>query len=204
MGASVDSTTVIIDRQTGLSKRYGFAKFSSVEHARAFVEPNFPTVSWKERVGMGPDDGLKIKINYSQKTGGWREDQGAGARLTEDQRKAAGTSLLERSQSEDMLCLIPSFPTEASAAPQSFYVNDGTRDVGTSPTQILLLRGLDPLSDEEEIVQALGAIPSRAGTEIKQGGVKKVMITKDRASRSSWGYAFVQFSDVRVRCEALF
>lgn len=90
MGASIDSTTVIIDRATGISKRYGFAKFSSVEHARAFVEPNFPTVRWKERVGVSPEDGMQIKINYSQKTGGWREDQGASARMTEDQRKAAG------------------------------------------------------------------------------------------------------------------
>lgn len=38
----------------------------------------------------------------------------------------------------------------------------------------------------------------RAASEISKGGIKKVMITKDRASRSSWGYAFVQLSDVRV------
>lgn len=88
LGASIDSTTVIMDRATGESKGYGFAKFGSVEHARAFVEPNWPSVKWRER-GQGPT-GVSIKINYSQKTGGWREDQGAGARMTEEQRKAAG------------------------------------------------------------------------------------------------------------------
>ncbi|KAI5481851.1 RNA-binding protein [Pseudohyphozyma bogoriensis] len=182
LGASVDSTTVIYDRPTGQSKRYGFAKFSSVEHARAFVEPNFPSVVWRERGRPGPDDGLRIKINYSQKSGGWREDQGAGARLTEDQRKA----------------------TEGSAPPQSFYMNDGTRDVGSAPTQILLLRGLDPLTSEEGIVAALGAMRGRAGNEIREGkGVKKVMITRDRASRSSWGFCFVQFADVRLATEVL-
>jgi len=90
MGASVDSTTVIIDRATGLSKCYGFAKFSSVEHARAFVDPNFPSIPWKERGVPGAHDGLRIKINYSQKSGGWREDQGATSRLTDDQRRAGG------------------------------------------------------------------------------------------------------------------
>lgn len=90
MGASIDSTTVIMDRSTGQSKRYGFAKFSSVEHARAFVEPNFPSIPWKERHGASEDDGLRIKINYSQKTGGWREDQGANSRMTDDQRKVRG------------------------------------------------------------------------------------------------------------------
>jgi RNA recognition motif-containing protein len=86
MGASIDSTTVIMDRKTGESRRYGFAKFSSVEHARAFVEPNFPTIPWKSRRGPSEEDGLKIKINYAQKTGHWREGEGANARVIDDRR----------------------------------------------------------------------------------------------------------------------
>ncbi|GAA5857770.1 hypothetical protein JCM1840_000901 [Sporobolomyces johnsonii] len=181
MGASIDSTTVIIDRATGLSKRYGFAKFSSVEHARAFIEPNFPSVPWRERGMPGPDDGMRIKINYSQKSGGWREDQGATARLTDDQRRA----------------------TEGDNASSSFYINDGTRDIGSTPSQILLLRGLDPLTNEEEIVSALAKVGGRASGDVARGGVKKVMIVKDRASRQSWCFAFVQFSDVRLATEVL-
>jgi hypothetical protein len=66
-GASVDSTTIIRDRQTGVSKRFGFARFSSVEHARAFLEPNFPTIVWKTKPGRGDprDDGMRIRIDYS-------------------------------------------------------------------------------------------------------------------------------------------
>ena len=85
------------------------------------------------------------------------------------------------------------------ATPQGFYVNDGTRDVGSTPTQILLLRGLDALTNEEEIVTALSRVGGRASGAVSRGGVKKVFITKDRASRQSWGFAFVQFSDVKVR-----
>lgn len=73
-------------------------------------------------------------------------------------------------------------------APLSFYVNDGTRDIGSAPTQILLLRGLDPLTSEEDIIASLGTITGRAGNEIREGkGVKKILMTKDRASRTSWG-----------------
>ncbi|KAL7339517.1 RNA-directed RNA polymerase 2 [Rhodotorula toruloides] len=179
MGASIDSTTVIIDRATGLSKRFGFAKFSSVEHARAFVDPNFPSIPWRERGGPGPDDGMRIKINYSQKTGGWRDDQGASARLTEDQRKAEGV-----------------------AAP-GFYVNDGTRDIGSTPSNVILLRGLDPLTNEEEISYTLSRVGGRASQEIAKGGIKRIMIVKDRASRSSWGFAFAQFADVRLAKDVL-
>ncbi|POY75100.1 hypothetical protein BMF94_1730 [Rhodotorula taiwanensis] len=179
MGASIDSTTVIMDRQTGLSKRFGFAKFSSVEHARSFIEPNFPSIPWRERNGPGPDDGMRIKVNYSQKTGGWRDDQGASARLSEDQRATAG------------------------AATQGFYINDGTRDIGTTPSQMLLLRGIDPLTSEDEIASALTRVGGRAGQEVARGGLKRVLLVKDRASRSSWGFAFVQLADVRLATEVL-
>ncbi|KAM0791595.1 hypothetical protein ACM66B_006038 [Microbotryomycetes sp. NB124-2] len=181
LGAAVDSTTVIFDRQTNTSKRYGFAKFASVEHARAFVEPNFPAVAWKERNGTGEDDGLKIKINYSQKMGGWREDQGATARLSEDQWKSSGPS----------------------SAPQSFYHNDGTRDIGSTPSQILLLRNVDPLTTEAELVTALCSLGDPVGSRIRTGGIKKVLMIRDRASRGSWGYAFVQFADVKLASEVL-
>ncbi|GAA5999860.1 hypothetical protein JCM10207_005943 [Rhodosporidiobolus poonsookiae] len=179
MGASIESTTVIIDRATGISKRFGFAKFSSVEHARAFIDPNFPSIPWKERGGPGPDDGMRIKINYSQKSGGWREDQGATARLTDDQRRAEG------------------------AENQSFYINDGTRDIGSTPSQILLLRGLDPLSNEDEIFSSLSRVGGRASQQIAKGGVKKIYVAKDRSSRGSWGFAFVQFQDVKLATEVL-
>ncbi|GAA5865778.1 hypothetical protein JCM8547_002774 [Rhodosporidiobolus lusitaniae] len=179
MGASIDSTTVIMDRQMNISKRFGFAKFSSVEHARAFIEPNFPSIPWRERGGPGPADGTRIKINYSQKSGGWREDQGATARLTDDQRAAEGS------------------------ANQSFYVNDGTRDVGSTPSQILLLRGLDPLTNEDEIFTALSRVGGQATQDIARGGLKKIYIAKDRQSRSSWGFAFVRFTDTRVAAAVL-
>ncbi|BGP40534.1 hypothetical protein JCM10449v2_004496 [Rhodotorula kratochvilovae] len=178
MGASIDSTTVIMDRATGVSKQFGFAKFSSVEHARAFIEPNFPSIPWREPSGPAQYDGMRVKVNYSQKSGGWREDQGATARLTDDQRKAEG-------------------------APQGFYVNDGTRDIGTTPSNILLLRGLDPLTSEEEVAVALARVGGRANQEIARGGIKRVMIAKDRASRSSWGFAFVQFNDIRLATDVL-
>ena len=68
LGASIDTTTIIYDKESGTSKRFGFARFASVEHARSFVEPNFPSVVWRDRTGRGNpvDDGLRVKIDYSQ------------------------------------------------------------------------------------------------------------------------------------------
>lgn len=139
---------------------------------------------WKERgkQGMGQDDGMIIKINYSQKSGGWREDQGAGARMVEDERKQAGPV----------------------AVPETYYVNDGMRDIGSTPSQIVLLRQLDPLATEHDIITALGSIPSRVGDDIRlRSALKRVLLVKDRASRSSWGFAFVQLQDVKLATELL-
>lgn len=87
---------------------------------------------------------------------------------------------------------------------QSFYVNDGTRDIGSAPSSTLLFRGLDPLTAEDEIFSTLSRVGGRANQEIAKGGVRRVMVAKDRASRSSWGFAFVQFVDVRVRRHLIF
>ena len=64
LGCSIDSATVILDKATGQSKRFGFAKFVSVEHARSFVEPNFANCLWRDKPGT-PDmgfNGSKLKV----------------------------------------------------------------------------------------------------------------------------------------------
>jgi RNA recognition motif-containing protein len=66
MGASIDSTTIIMDKVTGQSKRFGFAKFGSVEHARSFVEPNFPFIQWRDDVTDSSGEKFRVKIDYSQ------------------------------------------------------------------------------------------------------------------------------------------
>ena len=65
MGASVDTTTVILDRETGQSKRFAFARFSSVEHARSFVEPNFPSVKWKDPSSRDSPEFENVRIKVS-------------------------------------------------------------------------------------------------------------------------------------------
>jgi hypothetical protein len=55
-----------MDKETGLSKRFGFARFASVEHARAFVEPNFPNIMWSDPPGVfsAGYDGTRLKVRF--------------------------------------------------------------------------------------------------------------------------------------------
>ena len=76
------------------------------------------------------------------------------------------------------------------------FTNDGTRDIGNTQAAVLLFRGLDPLAGPAAIAQAIkgSAGPGKDGAK----GMKRVMVIKDKVTMASWGYAFVEFTDVQV------
>ena len=75
-------------------------------------------------------------------------------------------------------------------------MNDGTRDIGTAAAPVLLFRGLDPISAPEAISAAMR---QSAGVG-KDGahGMRRVLLIKDKMTKISWGFAFVEFVDVQV------
>ena len=75
--------------------------------------------------------------------------------------------------------------------------NDGTRDIGSAQTPVLLFRGLDPLSGPGAIAQAMktSAGPTKEGAK----GMKRIVLIRDKGTMGSWGFAFVEFVDVAVR-----
>lgn len=152
----------------GVSKGFGFAQFTSTEHARAFVGPLFPFVQVPPPASHGasasaafykaietgvPHNGRKVKIDYSQ-----------------------SANPHDRSRRQNL--------------------NDGTRDIGNSQAPVLLFRGLDPLSGPQAISQALKvcAGPGKDGAK----GMKRIIVIKDKVTMASFGFAFVEFVDVQV------
>ncbi|KIK63865.1 hypothetical protein GYMLUDRAFT_95422 [Collybiopsis luxurians FD-317 M1] len=165
-GCSVESVTIIRERSTGSSKGFGFAQFSSSEHARAFVDPLFPFVQVPPPASHGatataafyksletgmPQHGRRVKIDYSQ-----------SATPHEKGRSRGNT-------------------------------NDGTRDIGNTQAPVLLFRGLDPLSGPQAIHQAMRS-SSGSGKEGAKG-MKRIILIKDKVTLASFGFAFVEFID---------
>ncbi|THU99378.1 hypothetical protein K435DRAFT_963448 [Dendrothele bispora CBS 962.96] len=167
-GCSVETVTIIRDRLTGVSKGFGFAQFSTSDHARAFVDPLFPFISvpppashgalatqaYYKALESGTYNGRKVKIDYSQ-----------SASPHEKGRLNRGNA------------------------------NDGTRDIGNTQGPVLLFRGLDPLSGPQAIHQAIksSAGPGREGAR----GMKRIILIKDKVTMASFGFAFVEFIDVQ-------
>lgn len=159
-------------RTTGVSKGFGFAQFTSTEHARAFVDPLFPFIQVPPPASHGatataafyraleggnpaPPGGRRIKIDYSQSA-------------APGERRAKGP----------------------------FQTNDGTRDIGNTQAPILLFRGLDPLSGPQAIAQAMRS--SSGIGKIGAKGMRRIVLIKDKSTNNSWGFAFVEFVDVQV------
>ncbi|KAF9264920.1 hypothetical protein L218DRAFT_972483 [Marasmius fiardii PR-910] len=164
-GCNIETVTIIRERSTGTSKGFGFAQFSSSEHARAFVDPLFPFVNVPPPASHGhsaaaayykaletgaPHNGRRVKIDYSQ-----------SATPHEKGRSNRGNN------------------------------NDGTRDIGNQPTPVLLFRGLDPLSGPQAIHQTMrtSAGPGKEGGK----GMKRIILIKDKVTMASFGFAFVEF-----------
>ncbi len=74
--------------------------------------------------------------------------------------------------------------------------NDCTRDIGNTQAPTLLFRGLDPLSGTAAIAQAMKG--SSGGSMDGAKGMKRIVLIKDKLSMASWGFAFVEFIDIRA------
>ncbi|KAG9098063.1 hypothetical protein FS749_004791 [Ceratobasidium sp. UAMH 11750] len=147
------SVTIIRDRNTGLSKSFGFAEFASPEAARIFVEPNFPFIYVPPKAsqlaqGYSEENGRRVKIDFSQSA---------------QPRGPAGNRMH----------------------------NDGTRDIGNTQAPVVLLRGVDFAATVAEISEAVKESAGPQGDGLK--GARKVMLVRDRFSKASLGFAFVEY-----------
>jgi RNA-binding protein 5/10 len=79
-------------------------------------------------------------------------------------------------------------------APTNSFFNDGENDLGQVPHHILLVRGLDPLTTEETLYAATNQVAT----------LRRVLLIKDRASRMSWGFAFLDYHDIQVGSNKFF
>jgi RNA recognition motif-containing protein len=87
----------------------------------------------------------------------------------------------------------------ASSPPKSltqkvWVYNDGSGDVGDTPSQFLLVRSLDTILQEQAIAKGMAKLNSEP---------KRVLLIRDRKTRVSWGFAFVEYENVSFAQSAL-
>lgn len=74
--------------------------------------------------------------------------------------------------------------------------NDGTRDIGNTQAPVVLLRGVDFAATVFEISEAVKESTGPKCDGLK--GARKVMLVRDRLSKASLGFAFVEYINSTV------
>ena len=102
------------------------------------------------------------------------------------------------------------------------YLNSGDSDVSSTPSQYLLLRGLEPTVTEDLLAKGVAKLykPSRkssppattskktnskvasttgdANLGAKESSLRRVLLIRDRRSNESWRYGFAEFATIDV------
>ncbi|KAI8641945.1 hypothetical protein BD408DRAFT_443926 [Parasitella parasitica] len=171
MEASIDDVSLIKDRDSGESRKFAFIRFNSVGHAIQFVEKH-------RTFDM---DSYIVRVDYCKKTN-----------VADDKEEWRCTKCGNFNPSSRRNCLECKQSFSSSAAEKRSYetetieINDGTKDSSTVPSKMLLLRQLDHLSTEESIYNAVHSLH----------GVCRSILIRDKLTRMSCEFAFVEFSDI--------
>ncbi|GAN04927.1 hypothetical protein MAM1_0077c04394 [Mucor ambiguus] len=167
MEASIDDVSLIKDRDSGESRKFAFIRFTSVGHAIQFVEKH-------RTFDM---DSYIVRVDYCKKTN-----------VADDKEEWRCTKVGFSRRN----CLECRQSSSASAAEKRTYetetieINDGTKDISSSPSKMLLLRQLDHLSTEESIYDAVHSLQ----------GVRRAILIRDKLTKMSCEFAFVEFSNI--------
>ncbi|QSL64605.1 hypothetical protein MERGE_001906 [Pneumocystis wakefieldiae] len=177
-GGQIENVILIRHKETRESRCFAFAKFISLEHSKQFIENNYPFLY----IGNH-----RVRISYS-KENKWDDDGWICY--------SCGINNFPRRE----VCFKCGVPKQDVATAGNLthsaplVLNDGSQDIATTPSQFLLLRKLDHLTTEELIVKGMAKL---------QVPIVRVLLIRDRMTRQSWGFAFVEYADVNGSKKAL-
>ncbi|KAL8876571.1 MAG: hypothetical protein Q9198_005262, partial [Flavoplaca austrocitrina] len=208
----LDDVRVIRDRQTRVSRGFGFLKFPSIDLSKAFLERNFPSIYLYGRDSADNDSqAAKVRIDFSRE----RDERPRGDKEGEWTCK---------------ICTFINFPGRMKCfkcqSPQIGMIRtrvcgDSDASPNGTPSQFLLLRGLEPTVSEDLLAKGVSKLykPSRrsspptassskkgiskvasttgdANLGAKEGSLRRVLLVRDRKSNESWRYGFAEFATV--------
>ncbi|KAL8995327.1 MAG: hypothetical protein Q9169_004902 [Polycauliona sp. 2 TL-2023] len=212
----LDDVRIIRDRQTKVSRGFGFLRFPSIESSKAFVERNHPFIHLYG-LDSADNDGqqAKVRIDFSRE----RDERPRGDKEGEWTCKIC-TCVNFPGRMKCFKCQSPqigiiALPTRRPHSGDSDASPDGT------PSQFLLLRGLEPTVSEDLLAKGVAKLykPSRRSSPpttsftkknnskvasttgdtnlgAKEGSLRRVLLVRDRRTNESWRYGFAEFATV--------
>ncbi|KAJ3288580.1 hypothetical protein HDU79_004746 [Rhizoclosmatium sp. JEL0117] len=169
LGACLETVRVVLDKGSGLAKGFAFVKFISTQHARVFMDAHFPFVSIC--------GGNRVRLEYSKATA-----------TVDDDWVCSNCGITNfRHRVMCFQCKLSKDAAVVKPEPLQIEVNDGRKDVGTIPCNLLVALNLDILTTEETFHASLAQY---------QTPITQVRLVKDRQTHQSYGFGFIEFADI--------
>ncbi|KAL9101017.1 MAG: hypothetical protein Q9163_003683 [Psora crenata] len=154
----LDDVRVIRDRQTKASRCFGFIRFPTFEDSRAFVERSYPIIYlYGNNTTDNDHEAAKVRIAYSRERDDRRAEKAEG-----DWTCKICTFLNFPGRTRCHRCQTPQMDMAAFGGPQPRpqYVNNGDSDASPNgtPSQFLLLRGLEPTVTEDLLAKGVAKL----------------------------------------------
>ncbi|KAL8673335.1 MAG: hypothetical protein Q9168_002259 [Polycauliona sp. 1 TL-2023] len=219
----LDDVRIIRDRQTKVSRGFGFLRFPSMESSKAFIERNYPFIQLYGQDSADNDgQAAKVRIDFSRE----RDERPRGDKEGEWTCKIC-TFVNFPGRMKCFKCQSPQIDMSTFNNPplakQQPTMNSGDSDASPygTPSQFLLLRGLEPTVSEDLLAKGVSKLykPSRrssppaasvskknnskvasttgdANLGAKEGSLRRVLLVRDRKTNESWRYGFAEFATV--------
>ncbi|KAI8086942.1 uncharacterized protein B0P05DRAFT_533035 [Gilbertella persicaria] len=178
MGASIDDVSLIKDRETGESRKFAFVRFTSVGHAIQFVE-KYRTFDMHS---------YNVRVDYCK-----RNNQGDDREEWRCTKCGHFNPISRRTCTECRQSYMTASAEKRTYDTETIEINDGTKDISTAPSTMILLRQLDHLSTEESIYSAVQSLE----------GIHRAILIRDKLTKMSCEFAFVEFTTVKYAAMAL-
>ncbi|KAL6713446.1 hypothetical protein ACLMJK_008911 [Lecanora helva] len=219
----LDDVRVIRDRQTKVSRGFGFIRFPTLEGSKAFVERNYPTIYlYGNSTSNNDDQAAKVRIAFSRE----RDDRPRNDKSDGEWTCKICTFINFPGRVKCHRCQAPQIDIAAygqSQASKPQFMNSGDSDISPNgaPSQFLLIRGLEPTVSEDLLAKGIAKLykPSRrtpppANAPSKKGGAKvasttgdanlgareaslrRILLVRDRRNNESWRYGFAEFATI--------
>ncbi|KAI4255499.1 MAG: hypothetical protein L6R42_006694 [Xanthoria sp. 1 TBL-2021] len=219
----LDDVRIIRDRQTKVSRGFGFLRFPSIELSKTFIERNYPSIYlYGQDFADNDSQAAKVRIDFSRE----RDERPRGDKEGEWTCKIC-TFVNFPGRLRCFKCQSPQIDMStfgnAPVAKQQPTMNSGDSDASPNgtPSQFLLLRGLEPTVNEDLLAKGVSKLykPSRrssppaastskkgnskvasttgdANLGAKEGSLRRVLLVRDRKTNESWRYGFAEFATV--------
>ncbi|KAF1809888.1 hypothetical protein P152DRAFT_141819 [Eremomyces bilateralis CBS 781.70] len=216
---------VVRDKKTGLSRGFGFLQFGNLEDAEDFMDRNYPFLYFRGPEDSDSDWTLKVKLAYSRE----RDISDRSSERTWPCPNCSVQNYAKRMQcfrcgAARRLDLLAKPGNVPNADPLQNFTNNGDSDAAldSTPSQFLLLRGLEPGVTEELLLKGISKLFKHSDQELQskpgqkvvsttsvvnlgapEGSLRRIFLIRDRHTDDSWRYGFAEYRTIEDAQAAL-